>query len=137
MRQTFKKEERLCSRTLIKNVIDNGKSFSLPPFRIIWLGIEPKGNYPAEILFSVPKSNFSRAVDRNKIKRRMREAYRKHKQSMLYDALQENKKQIAIMLVYKSKQEIEYIEVQEKIILILQRLSKDTLSKNSQKRNRA
>lgn len=125
MRQTFSKDEKLCSRILIKEVAEKGFSFSISPFRIIWTSAKlPTQKFPVQVLMSVPKSNFKRAVDRNRIKRLMREAYRKGK-FVIYNHLNKKKKQIAVMLVYTSKKEITYSETEQKITLILQRLNNE------------
>jgi ribonuclease P protein component len=126
-KQTFSKDERLSSRKLIEQVAKEGKSFLVHPFKVITLeipiatGTETK--YPAQIMMTAPKKRFPRAVDRNRIKRLMREAYRKNKYT-LYTALNEQNKKLAIMLIYVGAELPEYKLAEDKIILILQRLSK-------------
>lgn len=122
-KQTFSKDERLHSRSLIEKVAGEGSSFLVHPFKVIWLDTESlESKYPAQVLMSVPKKKFPRAVDRNRIKRLMREAYRKNKH-LLYKALDEKNKKRAVMLIYIDKVLPEYKLIEEKIILILQRLS--------------
>ena len=118
--QTFTKAERLSSKIEIENLFGTGKSFNSAPFKVIWLE-KSEGATPAKIVISIPKRLFKRAVDRNRLKRLTREAYRKNK-PLLYDNL-ENKK-IHLMFIFTSKTIIEYKEMEEKIISILQRLSK-------------
>ena len=84
---TFKKEERLCNKKLIDELFHNGSSFLCYPFKVSWLLVDEPAQFPAQVLFSVSKKRYKRAVDRNLIKRRMREAYRLHKQQHLYDLL--------------------------------------------------
>jgi len=127
-KQTFSKEERLHSRKLIEQVAKEGKSFLVHPFKVMLLETETEENtdsyrYPAQVLMSVPKKKFPRAVDRNRVKRLMREAWRKNKHT-LYGALNEKKKRLAIMLIYIASDLPEYKLTEDKIILILQRLSK-------------
>jgi ribonuclease P protein component len=74
-------------------------------------------------MMTAPKKRFPRAVDRNRIKRLMREAWRKNKHT-LYTALNEQGKKLAIMLIYVGAELPEYKLAEDKIILILQRLSK-------------
>ena len=119
--QTFTKAERLCSKILIDKLVDTGKSFNSSPFRIIWLEVI-ENRIPAQVVISVPKRNFKSAVDRNRLKRLTREAYRINKQAF-YDSL--NNKNILLMLIYTSKTIIEYEEMEEKIVDALQRLSKN------------
>ena len=86
MKQAFTKDERLHSLKLIEKVSTEGKSFFLKPFKIIVLPVELEGKYLAQVMMSAPKKKFPRAVDRNRIKRLMREAYRKNK-FILYQIL--------------------------------------------------
>ena len=120
MKQTFKKEERLCSKKIIKTLFENGSSLTVHPFRLVWLKTVLKTEYPVQITISVPKKNIGKAVDRNKIKRQMRESYRKNK-NILYKYLYNKDKQYAMALIYTAKDEIDYKEIETKIILTLQR----------------
>jgi ribonuclease P protein component len=96
MKQTFKKDERLCSVKVIEGLFDrkntaNEGVFSYP-MRVVF---QPKISVEADsslspqnatqVLFSVPKRQFKHAVDRNLIRRRMKEAYRLHKQLLIGD----------------------------------------------------
>jgi len=119
--QTFKKEERLCAKKSIDFLFANGKSFYLDPFKIKWVFEELDSNYPVQILVVVPKRYFKKAHDRNKIKRHIREAYRKNK-SLLYNSLESNGKKIALAIIYNAKEIFSYNLIEEKIILTLQRL---------------
>ncbi len=121
-KQTFTKEERLSSRKLIEQVATEGKSFLVHPFKVIALEIKEEQKYPAQVMMSVAKKRFPRAVDRNRIKRLMREAYRKNKHT-LYTALNEQNRKLALMLIYIGSELPEYKLTEDKIILILQRLS--------------
>ena len=74
---TFKKEERLCGKTLIGELLAKGKHGNVPGMR--YLVRKNTGCEHARILVSVPKKIFKRAVKRNLCKRRIREAWRKQK----------------------------------------------------------
>lgn len=119
--QTFTKTERLSSKLLIDKLVEKGKSFNNSPFKFVWIELEESAT-PVQFLISVPKRNFKRAVDRNKLKRRSREAYRKNKADLLISHLGEKK--ICLMLVYIAKEKLEYIEIEQKIKEGLQRLVK-------------
>ncbi|MEI6696034.1 MAG: ribonuclease P protein component [Bacteroidota bacterium] len=120
--QTFKKEERLCSKKSIDFLFAKGKSFYLHPFKIKWTFEDIKMISPVQILIVVPKRYFKKAHDRNKIKRHIREAYRKNK-SILYDSLEAKEKQIILGIIYNEKDIFSYNIIEEKIILTLQRLT--------------
>lgn len=119
--QTFTKTERLSSKLLIDKLVEKGKSFNNSPFKFVWIELE-ESTTPVQFLISVPKRNFKRAVDRNKLKRRTREAYRKNKGDLLIKPLAEKK--ICLMLVYIAKEKLEYIEIEQKVKEGLQRLVK-------------
>src|SRR6185312_5168861 len=105
---TFKKEERLCNKRLIDSLFHNGSSFLCYPLKVSWLTAEDIQPFPAQVLFSVPKKRFKRAVDRNLIKRRVREAYRLHKQQYLYDTLNGAGKKIVLSIGYVAKEIVPY-----------------------------
>ena len=84
-RFTLRKEERICSRLQIEELFSSGRSASLTtfPLRIVYLEGERKDGDPAlQMLVSVPKRHLKHAVDRNRVKRQVREAYRKHKHQL-------------------------------------------------------
>src|ERR1700749_1277352 len=97
---TFKKEERLCNKRLIDELFHNGSSFLCYPFKASWLLAADEQSVPVQILFSVSKKRFKRAVDRNRIKRCIREAYRINKQQQLYDQLNTTGKKIVLSVGY-------------------------------------
>ncbi len=78
---------------------------------------------PAQVLISVPKRNLKKAVKRNRVKRLIREVYRKRKQK-LYDHLIENHLSINFAIIYTSKEILSYHELDEKIIVVIDRLIK-------------
>lgn len=82
-RFTLDKKEKLCSDLQIRNLFANGQGFFSYPIRTVFL--RRNDNEPARFLISVPKKKFKHAVDRNNIKRKLREAYRTNKLKMPYD----------------------------------------------------
>lgn len=118
--QTFSKAERLTSKILFERLVKNGNFFTVFPFKAIWLEQKEDSTFPVQLAISVSKKRFKKAIDRNRIKRLTREAYRRHKQN-LYEAF-EGKKKIILLLVFISSEIPEYKEVEDKIKLIIQRL---------------
>jgi len=99
----FCTEEKLKSKKSIDKLFKEGKSVSQSGFTLVYL-IDPLLTfYPAQAGFTVPKKFFKHAVDRNRIKRLMREAYRLNKNA-LYEKLLAGKQQLALMFVYKGKE---------------------------------
>ena len=120
MSYSLKKHEILRSKKRIQELFENGSSFFLYPFRVIAIPNTITENNQA--LFSVSKKYYKRAVDRNLIKRRMREAYRLNKN--ILTAKQNHPFSISIGLVYISKFKLPYSEIELKLKQVLIRLNK-------------
>jgi ribonuclease P protein component len=120
---TFTKEERLCNKRLIDELFHNGSSFLCYPFKASWLLVTEPQQVPVQILFSVSKKRYKRAVDRNLIKRRMREAYRLSKQQQLYDQLNDANKRIILSIGYIGKEIAPYELVEKKMLKLLMQLN--------------
>jgi ribonuclease P protein component len=122
--QTFKKQERLSGQKIIDTLFSEGKIFVVSPFRVVWLEYELSGHSPAQVLISVSKKRIKKAVDRNLVKRRIREAYRKNKDEF-YEFLNHKGVKCAFALLYNSDLIAEYKEIEEKINLLLQRFQSE------------
>ena len=110
---TFPKQERLSWKRHIDLLFANGRSFVAFPLRVIYLPVEEDAlPAPASVLISVPKKKFKRAVKRNLIKRRMREAYRIHKQE-LFDALANNRQRMLVAFLYLDKDILPFSEIEK------------------------
>ena len=125
----FSKEERLCSRSLIEKLFngDRAKSAMSFPLRAVYMAEEQgDARTHAKILVSVPKKNFKHAVDRNRVKRQVREAYRKNK-TILDSVLPE--KMLVIAFVWTDSKHRDSDEVERRIKGLLHRIV-EKLSEN-------
>jgi ribonuclease P protein component len=99
---TLGKKERLKSSLTIQNLLKNGKTVSAFPLKIYWnLSTDISQEYPVRMAVSVPKRKFGKAVDRNRIKRRVKESYRRNK-DILYQPLLEKGHKIALIVIFQS-----------------------------------
>lgn len=83
-RFSLKQRERLKHKKLIDALFGQGTARRFPPIRVIYLH-SPVPLSSHQVLFSVPKKRVKRATDRNKLKRRMREAYRLNRHCLATD----------------------------------------------------
>ena len=118
---TFHKEERLCSQKIIGELFTSGETFLAYPLKVVFLKTELEVSYPVQAAFTVSKRNFKRAVKRNLLKRRMREAYRLNKTN-LYDEIAARNLQIAIMFVFVGKDVAEYPAIEKGMISAFKKL---------------
>ena len=121
-RYTFKKEEKLKSRKTIEQLFKDGRSFSVFPFRVLWK-FTGTSVAPVQTGFAVSSKHFKKAVDRNRIKRLMREAYRLQKND-LQNLLKQQQKQLAVFIIYVGNELPEYDLIFEKTLHVLNRLIK-------------
>ena len=99
-RNTFPLKEHLKSKSIIERVYAEGSSATAFPLRAVFLETDSDMQEPtATILISVAKRRFRHAVDRNLMKRRIREAYRTSKHDFI-EALQNNGKKMAVAIIY-------------------------------------
>ncbi len=120
----FGKNEKLKSRKQIEQLFKEGKSFSSFPFRVVYVFV----NEDTAILqagFSVSTRYFKKAVDRNRIKRLMREGYRLQKNT-LYNAVVASAKKLNVFFIYTGNELPEYELIFEKMGASVKRLQKIT-----------
>ena len=117
-RNTFKKNERLCSRILMDYLFQgDNRTASSYPIRAVFLPVEEEMQKGVSVLISVPKKRFHDAVDRNRVKRQIREAYRKNKHALVEQVAQSGKG-LLVAFIYVSA-EIESTEYVEKRVIRL------------------
>ena len=129
-RYTLNKNERLCSKKLIERLFAGGnKSFPTFPLRIVYMPLAPEENIAdASILISVPKKRFKHAVDRNRVKRQIREAYR-HQKHILLEAFQasEQPKKMILAFIWLDNKLHTTEEVDYKVKKLLQHIAEEKL----------
>ena len=124
------KTERICSKKLIETLFNSGagKSLSAFPLRLVYMLIErdtSAGLMPpvqAQMMVSVPKRYFKRAVKRNRVKRQVREAYRKNKQLVLSQLLDTPDKAVAMAFIWMDGKLQDSAFVEQRMINLLARL---------------
>jgi len=127
---SFRKDEILRKKKLIERLFIEGHSFYTYPFKIQYLIVSLESPGPAQVMFVVGKRAFKLAVDRNRTRRQVREAYRLNK-LFLYETLEKHKKQIVLAIIFTAKIRLNYHEIENKIKDAIKRLVKD-LEKNSE-----
>ena len=122
IRYTFNKAERLCSQKIISGLFQPGLFVSKHPFRINYIFTDlPISTVNAQVVFVVGKKRFKRAVDRNRMKRIMRELYRKHKHE-LYSTLTGKGKTMALALFYTGAEMLTEDQLKKDFELVLEKL---------------
>lgn len=112
--QKFPKAEKLKQQNQIKTLFTQGKTLKHPPIKLVFSVLDEK---PSKVGVSVPKRYFKKAVDRNRIKRQIREAYRLHKM-----ILNDTKESYALMFIYLSQGEKEFADIQAAVKHLLFKL---------------
>ncbi len=121
---TLGKSERLKSRKQIEQLFSEGKSFSVIPFKVYYLGgsqAQPGSRAILQFGVGVSAKNYKRAVDRNRIKRLIREAYRLQKIE-LQENLEKKKLQLSVFFIYIGKELPDFNTVKVKVNVALKKL---------------
>ena len=123
-RFTLSKEERICSKKLINELFTgNGRSMTAFPLRVVFMKRTIVDDQPrAAMLVSVPKRYFKHAVDRNRVKRQVREAFRRNK-SIITQNLTDDHDAVAMAFVWLTDEKFSSSEVENRMVRLLTRIS--------------
>jgi len=130
-RNTFKRSEKLKSSRIIGELFKSGDIITVLPLKLFWKLNNNNQTILARMAVTVPAKNFKRAVDRNLIKRRIREAYRLNKHNLI-DSLSDNKLSIIFVFLYLPKTIYPYEQISEAVIKVLTTFSDRLKSVSSQ-----
>jgi ribonuclease P protein component len=120
---SYNKFEKLKSRKQIELLFAKGKSISSFPVKVFYLPVEHTPVHPVQVGVGVSARNFKKAVDRNTIKRRMREAYRLHKLP-LHEHLMAEQKSVAVFILWIDKQLPTAAALQDLMPTVIEKLIK-------------
>ena len=111
----FRKEERLCGKTSLSALVADGRWGTTAHLKYCWLRSREDG--VVRVAVSVSKKFFKRAVKRNLLKRRLREAYRTQKQLLPSCG-------IDLLLIWSGKELADYLTIRSEVAAVLLRISK-------------
>ena len=132
--ERFRKGERLCSKKLIDTLFGMGRSHAMTafPLKVVYRLVDNVTETTAsagavtetnvQVLISVPKKHFKRAVKRNRVKRQVREAYRKHKSYVTLRVKELTDKQLLIAFIWLSNELTDSVTVDQRVYNLLQRI---------------
>ena len=132
--ERFSKRERLCSKKLIDTLFGPGRNHAMTafPLKVVYRLVDNVTETTAsagavtetnvQVLISVPKKHFKRAVKRNRVKRQVREAYRKHKSYVTLRVKELTDKQLLIAFIWLSNELTDSVTVDQRVYNLLQRI---------------
>jgi ribonuclease P protein component len=121
-KQTFSKKEKLCSKTTIAGLFNKENTFRVSeyPLILVYKQLDFESQYPAQVLFSVGKKFSKLAIERNRIKRQLRELYRLSKQK-IYEHLEQKGLKLAILFLFIGSEKFTYKDLSQKYELLVKR----------------
>lgn len=123
---TYGKDEKLKRRKLIDEIFKTGETFPSYPFRVFYKEMDFEADTKAQVGVSVSKRNFKHAVDRNRIKRLMRESYRLNKHTLIENIDQK----VVAMIIYTQRKELPFDVMKSKMDSTLEKLCAEIEKKN-------
>jgi len=121
-RETLCRAERLTLKRRIDELMSQGQAIKQPGMTVIYKFMELPTPFPAQVMFSASKRNYKRSHDRNRIKRLMREGYRKQKH-IVYSFFEKHQTQCALLFIFTGRQLPNQAYVHGKIFGMLKRLT--------------
>lgn len=118
----LKKNEKLCSRTAVNRLFDEGKSLMAFPLRAAYR-LRPRGEFPVQFLITIPKKRIRKAVNRVALRRRVREAYRLNRRELLHAPLEQAGWGVDVAFIYLDNTQAPYSVIEEKMTSLLQRIA--------------
>ena len=119
------KEERIYSKKLIDQLFSGRGSYAMSafPLRIVFrLFDRTEGDLQVEFLISVPKYCFKRAVKRNRVKRQVRDAFRKHKQVLAHKMGKHENRKLAVAFIWQADELYPSSVVEYKVNSLIERI---------------
>ena len=130
---TFPKPEHLCLNAEIEQLFASGSnSFSAYPLRAVWRYVDHQQGPKVKVLLSVSKRKLRHAVDRNRAKRQLREAYRLQKHVLLH-ALAEGRG-VHLAFLWLSEKPVDSRVIHQRVGILLERIAEKSAKKIAEKR---
>ena len=119
---SFPSAEHLKSRKAIAALFRNGQTYGIYPLRAFWtMDTGSHRGVPVQTAFSIPKKNYPHAVDRNRLRRQLKEAFRLHKHP-LYDRFTDQEHTLSLMLLYVAKDPVDYSLIEQSVKRLLKKI---------------
>ena len=126
---TFPKVEKLVSKKLIAETFRKGHQYFSYPLKFFFLPKEKTElSIPVQVLISVPRKSYKKAVQRNKIKRQLREVYRLNKSS-IFKSIQDKQVHCSIAVIFIAKKSVSYSDMNNAFLAFLSEIDNFEVSK--------
>ncbi|MBK9290149.1 MAG: ribonuclease P protein component [Bacteroidetes bacterium] len=113
----------LRGRSAVMQLFGNGNSFAVPPVRVVYRWHDEQADVPVQVMFTISKRSFRKASHRNRIRRLMREAWRRHS-NRVWELAQKRQKNLHVALIYSRQDMPAYAALESKIIQAIHRLTR-------------